>query len=708
MAKGKFPLRSAVSKPSVRTISFKPSFAKDLRRLPNTQVARVMNKISTLAVHPEADAKVRKRMKGEWAAFHRLRSGDYRVIYAFDETSVSLYSVRLRSDDTYDSTPAAESFSHGTFDLAGPTAADVAPIPRWMQPAEPREEVTPLPETVTEALLKALDVPPQYHARLTEVDSQEALLGCPGVPDHHLLAIDGHMFEKPLALVDAEPTYVATGGVDDLLRYAQGELVPFLLKLHPEQERHVAWTPDAAGPTLLKGGPGTGKTTVALYRAREMIRALRELGHPEPRILFATFTKALGTFAGELLESLLGDDARLVDVRTVDSLAWQVLTASGALLRRPEPEEKREIRRRIVRDLAAAGMSSVRERLGDAFLFTEIEVVIQGRGIRTLAEYLAEPRPGRRVPLDEAARRVVWAAHEAYERALAEAGCRTWQQARASAASLAASGMCPVRPYDAVIVDELQDLGASAIRLLLELCAEPNRLFAAADENQSIHTASFSWEDVLTHRTVAGVRVRVETLTATHRSTEQIIEGARDYLAAGLAEDLAPDPQRYVHSGPLPVVRAMGDVDDEADLLARYLRGATRDLHFTVGSSAVLVPHSSDGRRIAEALEKRGVPAVFQNSRNFEFDDNTVQVLPLRAAKGLEFPVVAVAGFIGSTYPDLPTGVDDDAQTDLLVRERRTIFVAATRAMRALLVITPKGADSMLFDGFDSKLWNTG
>ncbi|WP_420632895.1 UvrD-helicase domain-containing protein [Candidatus Palauibacter sp.] len=691
-------MRSAVSKTSARTISFKPNFTKDLQRLPNTQVARVMNKISTLAVHAEPDAKVRKRMKGEWAGFHRLRSGDYRVIYAFDETSVSLYSVRLRSDGTYDSIPAAETFSHGTFPPVGQSAAAAAPIPRWTQPAEPRAEITPLPEPVTEALLNTLHVPAQYHARLTEVDSQEALLGCPGVPDHHLLAIDGHMFEKPIALVDAEPSYVAPGGVDDLLRYAQGELVPFLLKLSPEQETHVAWTPDADGPTLLKGGPGTGKTTVALYRAREMIRALGELGHSEPRILFATFTKALGTFARELLESLLVDDAHLVDVRTVDSLAWQVLTESGALLRRPEPGEKTEIRRRIARDLAAPG---------EAFLFTEIEVVIQGRGIRTLAEYLAEPRPGRRVPLDEASRRVVWTAHEAYEKALAEAGCRTWQQARATAATLVASGKSPVRPYDAVIVDELQDLGASAIRLLIELCAEPNRLFAAADENQSIYTASFSWDDVLTHRTVAGVGGHVETLTATHRSTEQIIEGARDYLAAGLAEDLAPDPQRYVHSGPLPIVRTLDDVDEEADLLARYLRGATRDLHFTVGSSAVLVPHSSEGRRIAEALENRGVPAVFQNSRNFEFDDNTVQVLPLRAAKGLEFPVVAVAGFIGSTYPDLPPGVEEDAHIDLLVRERRTLFVAATRAMRALLVITPKGDDSMLFDGFDSKLWNT-
>lgn len=28
-------------------------------------------------------------------------------------------------------------------------------------------------------------------------------------------------------------------------------------------------------------------------------------------------------------------------------------------------------------------------------------------------------------------------------------------------------------------------------------------------------------------------------------------------------------------------------------------------------------------------------------------------------------------------------------------------------AMRALLVITPRGDDSLLFDGFDPKLWNT-
>ncbi|WP_428277983.1 hypothetical protein [Candidatus Palauibacter sp.] len=51
--------------------------------------------------------------------------------------------------------------------------------------------------------------------------------------------------------------------------------------------------------------------------------------------------------------------------------------------------------------------------------------------------------------------------------------------------------------------------------------------------------------------------------------------------------------------------------------------------------------------------------------------------------------------------------MDDDAHIDLLVRERRTIVGAATRAIRSLLVIMPRGDDSMLFDYFDSRLWNT-
>ena len=116
-----------------------------------------------------------------------------------------------------------------------------------------------------------------------------------------------------------------TGDVSDLLKYAEGELVGFLLHLDPDQERLVSWAVKGSGPTLVKGGVGTGKSTVALYRVRETIASLRAAGHPEPRLLFTTYTTALVAGSRQLLSRILGDDLRLVDVRTADSVVASVL-----------------------------------------------------------------------------------------------------------------------------------------------------------------------------------------------------------------------------------------------------------------------------------------------------------------------------------------------------------------------------------------------
>ncbi|MEZ5257869.1 MAG: hypothetical protein R2705_13520 [Ilumatobacteraceae bacterium] len=124
-----------------------------------------------------------------------------------------------------------------------------------MQPVEQKRS---LPEPITAQLLRALEIPPAFDARLVKIDTQEDLLGCPGVPADFLLAIDRHMFEEPIDLRADEPELVAPGGVDDLLRFTQGELVGFLLRLNPEQEKFVTWATTANGPTLVRGGPGTG------------------------------------------------------------------------------------------------------------------------------------------------------------------------------------------------------------------------------------------------------------------------------------------------------------------------------------------------------------------------------------------------------------------------------------------------------------------
>ena len=84
-------------------------------------------------------------------------------------------------------------------------------------------------------------------------------------------------------------------------------------------------------------------------------------------------------------------------------------------------------------------------------------------------------------------------------------------------------------------------------------------------------------------------------------------------------------------------------------------------------------------------------------------------MLTLKSAKGLEFPVVALAGFSNSGwYASMPNSICSEEREEFLAIDRRTMFVGMTRAMRALLVVVPVQANSPLLEGFDGRYWNLG
>jgi superfamily I DNA/RNA helicase len=69
--------------------------------------------------------------------------------------------------------------------------------------------------------------------------------------------------------------------------------------------------------------------------------------------------------------------------------------------------------------------------------------------------------------------------------------------------------------------------------------------------------------------------------------------------------------------------------------------------------------------------------------KTLDLNATHVKVITLKSAKGLEFPIVAVAGFLGSHYPIIPTGSQHVAIDEIMARGRRTLFVGMTRSMRA-------------------------
>src|SRR5713226_6338723 len=516
-------------------ITQKPDFFKALLALPSKEMHQVVEKVSLLAQDPTPDAKVKKQLKYMGGRLHRIRSGDYRIFYTFEQPYISILALRRRDDDTYDEDMDVE-FLRGLDPHFDEAQAARTAQPDWEQILAPKEpEKKPLPEPITEGLLADLNVPKVCHARLLHIQTREDLLECPGVPDDYLLKIDEYMFERPLAQVLQQPDYLLTD-VNDLLRYKEGELLGFLLKLSPEQEKYVTWGMNGTGPTLLKGGPGTGKSTIALYRVRLLVQELRKKGRDEFRILFTTYTNALVNSSKQLLGQLLGDDVKYVEVQTADRIVVTLLGRAGIAPKFIDQGEFNNLLRQAIKVTQFEGNAVQQqaqrqtvERLSIDYLHQEINQVIVARQISSLEEYLAASRPGRKVRLNALQRKAIWRVHETLQRLLKQQGKETWRQARAMAEQCVAKGIASLT-YDAVVIDEAQDLDPSALRLLVRLCDKPNRVFITADANQSIYGSGFNWSDVHESLRFQG---RTSILHANYRSTREIGEAAQSYLAGG-------------------------------------------------------------------------------------------------------------------------------------------------------------------------------
>ena len=87
---------------------------------------------------------------------------------------------------------------------------------------------------------------------------------------------------------------------------------------------------EGAGHMLVLGGPGSGKTTIALLKAR---RTVLESLEPEQSVLFLSFSNSairrILESAGNVLTMEIG---RHVEIKTYHSFAWDILRSHGYLL----------------------------------------------------------------------------------------------------------------------------------------------------------------------------------------------------------------------------------------------------------------------------------------------------------------------------------------------------------------------------------------
>ena len=681
-----------------RQITIKPTCMREILAFPSDRAALLWEKINQLVTDPLPDGKVKKKLQGS-DGIYRLRAADHRVFYRFGEDWVCLLGVRRRREDTYRAVPEAGEAPNIPPGEDDDLDALLEAEPRTFSFA-PATQERALPFELTTEWLTELEVPLSAQPVLRRCKTEEDLLEAP-IDGEVLAGVLDAIFPPSLDRVSQQPDLLVPS-TDHLVRYKEGDLLGFLLNLDEDQVKLTRWALN--GPTMVSGGAGTGKSTVALYRVREVLERPNATGRE--RVLFTTYTRALLAVTHQLLEQILTpDQLARVRVATCDQVAREVVARRRSLgafesergtLRRLrearkayEPAASSSFERRLrVRALA---------RLSDRYLLEEFDWILTGRGLNSLEEYLETARPGRGVAFPARLRTAVWELHQAF--AATRSGER-FPELRNEAVEIVRSSAWN-EPWDYVFVDEAQDLSPSALALMAEVCSSAEGLFFVADSKQSIYSRSYRWASAHPRLQFRG---RTASLKRNYRSTKEIERAAFSVLVPEDEETIGPSSS--VHDGPLPVLVLGCSAHQEADWIARFVRQMARHLHLRQNAAAVLVPTSETGKALASRLTDGGMPAKFFAGRDLELKADCVKVITLYSAKGLEFPIVVVGGFYEGTYPIAQDFDDADLFGERMRHERRLLYVALTRAMRGLMLLVPKDCQHRALQEIDVSCWH--
>lgn len=180
----------------------------------------------------------------------------------------------------------------------------------------------------------------------------------------------------------------------ELRRVLEGDLAGWRTFLHPEQRR-LAYR-DYNGPALVRGGAGTGKTVVAMHRAKHLADQIAaDPARSEERVLFTTFTVNLARDIEANLKTLcpehLSGSTRRIEVKNLD--AWV-----GEFLKRRNFDRKvvyyvgdgdvQDIWQEVIET------ADIPEELTPEFLRNEWTQIVQAKGSRRRETTSKFPAPG--------------------------------------------------------------------------------------------------------------------------------------------------------------------------------------------------------------------------------------------------------------------------------------------------------------------------
>ncbi len=459
--------------------------------------------------------------------------------------------------------------------------------------------------------------------------------------------------------------------------------------LHPSQrrlaERH--WN----GPVRVLGGAGTGKTVVAMHRARWLAQELAE----GQRVLFTTFTRNLAADIEHSLRSICSpEEMERIEVTNLDRWVQRFLRGRRLRFRLSFGREPTAWSHALAKKPSDAPFS-------DAFYSDEWEQVLQAQGVTTRDDYLRVPRTGRGVRLNRGIRARIWPVFEEYRARLAEMEVMELADCYRAAAALLEDER-PGANYAAVVVDEAQDLGSPAWRLIRAIVPRgKDDLFIVGDAHQRI----YSRDRVVLGRCRIDIRGRGRKLRLNYRTTEETHRWAARLLARREIDDLdgRADDQRGIRSvahGPVPRLVPFETREEQAVWLVDYLT-EIRAREEPLRGVCVVARSRTERDALRAELDNAGLPVELLERDSPDASSEPVRLATMHRVKGLEFDRMVIASVNDGAVP-LQAAIEakepgSPERVAAETAERSLLYVAATRAKKELAVLS-FGAPSPFLD----------
>jgi superfamily I DNA/RNA helicase/mRNA-degrading endonuclease RelE of RelBE toxin-antitoxin system len=479
--------------------------------------------------------------------------------------------------------------------------------------------------------------------------------------------------------------FSVVSGEDELKDVLSASLEKWRVFLHPSQRRLATGVKN--GSVRVLGGAGTGKTVVAMHRAKWLAQNALLDGQ---KVLFTTFTKNLAQDIEDNLKVLCGNDlVKKIEVVNLDR--WV-----SYFLRKHHYDFEVVYNQQTLDSLWQQAYSEMPASLdlSLAFFKEEWQQVVQPQSINSIDDYKKAKRIGRGTRLNRRQKLEIWQVFEVYRRLLNQHGYKEVHDAYRDAADFIQNNQVDL-PYASIVVDEAQDMGSQAFRLLRAIVPEgQNDLFIVGDAHQRI----YGQNKVILGQLGINIRGRSSKLKINYRTTDEIRKYATSVLIDRPVDDLdgGEDDNTLYKSlthGDSPVHNHFDSAEQQARFLADFVKTTEIDLQ----NICITARTNNEINQIRSSLEASGIKTFVVNTSEADGPENAVRLATVHRVKGLEFDIVFLASCNEGLFPlsyAMQNKGDDISYEQAEAEERSLMYVALTRAKKAVYV-TSYGRESI-------------